>query len=468
VSRRLAAWVGFVLSLAAVAAVAIALQSYAEVFNRRLDLTQDSRLSLSPYTLSVLSEVRHPLRIELYHSRDDRQRSLDLLELVRDHCPSCSYELVDLDRNPGRAKDHGVEHYDRAVLLYQGRETVVSAGSEETLVGGIAKVLHDKPRVLYFLAGHRERAVSSGKSDQYGRAGQILRNEGFDLRSLSLVHAPDVPADASAVIVAGPEVDLVESEIAALEAYLARGGAVLVLVDPVELPHLTAWLGRHGFVLQDDVVIDRTNRVYGSDGTNAVVPFYRKHESTKAMDIPAVLGRARSVSLAGGADDDAATGASIVARTSNESFAAAGSGRTKQGQVEFDAERDKPGPIGVMGVTTVGAAGNRAVGAADEPEAGAADKPGRLAVIGDADFPSDDFVALLGNKDLLVTTVGWLVADVATGTRPREQASRLGPVSPVYVSDEQSRVIFTTAVIAQPALFLILGAGVVLVRQRRR
>jgi hypothetical protein len=228
---------------------------------------------------------------------------------------------------------------------------------------------------------------------------------------------------------------------------------VLVMVDPNELPQLTAWLGKHGFLLADDVIIDRTNRVYGSDGTNAVVPFYREHESTKTMDIAAVLGRARSVALVKGGDDDAETGASIIARTAGESFAASGAGRTKQGQVEFDAERDKPGPIGVMGAADV---------------AGRGEKPGRLAVIGDADFPSDNFLALLGNKNLLVNTIGWLVADSAGGARPREEVSRLGPVSPVYVSEEQSRIIFLVAVVVQPLVFLVAGVGVVLVRRRRR
>src|SRR5581483_7512153 len=165
--------------------------------------------------------------------------------------------------------------------------------------------------------------------------------------------------------------------------------SVLVLVDPVEVPKLTAWLDAHGIVLRDDVVIDRANRVYGSDGTNAIVPFYREHDVTRAMDIPAVLGRARSVSLKNGADDDDAAGTSIVARTANESC----------------------------------------------------DATGRLVLVGDADFPSDGFLPLLGNKDLLVNTIGWLVADRAVGARPREQATKLGPVSPVYVSDEQSRFI---------------------------
>jgi len=448
VSRSLGHWAAFVLSLAAVLALAVAFQAFGELVNHRFDLTEEKRLSLSPYSLSVLNDVKDPLHVELYYRRGDRSRPLELLELLRDHCRNVSYDLVDLDRNPGKAKDHGVDHYDRAVLSYRGRETVVPAGTEETLVGGIAKLLHDKPRIAYFAVGHRERGIAPGKDEDYGRAATLLKNEGWELRTLSLLHEPTVPQDASIVIVAGPEVDLVESEIDKLDAYVRGGGSALLLVDPVQLPKLEAWLAKQGIVLRDDVIIDRENRVYGSDGTNAVVPFYREHDATRALDIPSVLGRARSVSLASGTDDDPENHASVVARTSKESFAATDASRTKAGDVTFDKDRDRQGPIGIMAAATVGA--------------------GKLVVIGDADFPSDSYLPLLGNKDLWVGTLGWLTADTASGARPREQASRLGPVSPVFVSDQQARWIFILTVLAQPLSVMALGTAVVLVRQRRR
>lgn len=450
-SGRLAHWIAFLLSLAAVLAVAVAIQAFAELANRRWDLTLEQRLSLSPYTLSVLSEVKAPLRVDLYYERGERQRSRDLLELMRDHCPELSYELVDLDRNPGRAKEHGVDHYNQAVLHYQGRETVVSAGSEESLAGGIVRVLHERPRVLYFVSGHRERDLGAGKDDQYGRAAQILRKEGYRLRTISLLQLGAVPEDASAVVVAGPELDLLEAELRTLSAYLERGGAVLVLADPVELPNLERWLAGFGLELSDDVVIDRTNRVYGSDGTNVIVPYYRDHELTRTMDVPSVLGRARSVA-APGEEDASEGGATIVARSAPESFAAGDATRTRAGEVTFESERDRQGPIGVMGVALVDAGG----------------EPGRIVVIGDADFASDAFISLLGNKDLLVNTVGWLVQSEASGARPQAPTTQLGPMSPMYVSDDLARTIFLVAVVAQPLVFLAVGVAVVIGRRRRR
>ena len=452
-SGRFASAVAFGLSLIAVLAAAVALQSFAEVLNRRFDLTAEKALSLSPHGVSVLGEVSKPLRIDYFYRRGERQKGYELLELMRDHCPELTYELVDLDRNPGRARDHGVNHYDRAVLIYDGRQVVVAASDEESLIGGVSRVIHPRDRVVYLTTGHNERGIVPGKNDDYGRAAQMLRTEGYEVRTLSLLRQPNVPEDASLVVVAGPEVDPVEVELERLDAYLDGGGSVLVLVDPVELPVLVQWLAKRGIALRDDVVIDRQNRVYGSDGTNAVVPFYREHDAVKSVQIPAVLGRARSVGLVVDAEDDPATRSHIVARTANESFAARGAERSRKGDVEMDPARDTSGPVGVIAVAATG----------DDPA-----RAGHIAVVGDADFPSDSYLPLLGNKDLFLSLVGWLVSDRSSGPRPRAEINRLGPVSPVYVSDRHSQVIFLVAVIAQPLVFLLAGVAVTISRRRRR
>lgn len=451
--KRVANLTAFVLSLGAVLAVAVALQSFSDLYNRRVDLTATQMLTLSPYALSVLSEVKQPLKIDLYYERGERQRSRDLLELMKDNCPKLDYELVDLDRNPARAKEHRVDHYDRAVLFYEGREVVVSAGSEESLTGGIARILAERARVLYFLDGHKERSLGAGTGENWSRITQVLRNEGYEIRPLSLLQLSDVPSDASAVVLAGPEADVAEGELRALTDYLQRGGSVLVAVDPVALPRLEAWVATYGFALGDDVVIDRANRVYGSDGTNVVVPYYRDHAAVRTMDTPSVLGRARSVDIAAGHQDDVTRGPAIVARTAKESFAAKDASRTRAGEVTFDEQRDRQGPIGVMAVTLVA------------PDS---DKPGRLALVGDADFASDAFFSLMGNKNLLVNTVGWLVPTGAEGARPQSAATQLGPMSPMYVSDELVQTIFLVAVVAQPAVVLLVGIAVVVGRRRRR
>lgn len=451
--RSLGTWVAFVLSLVAVLAAAAAVQAFAELWSARVDLTARGDLSLSDSTLALLAEVKRPLEVTYYYEGGKRQKAADLLELFAEHSPSLRYELLDLDRNPMRAHDDEVRNYGRAVLHYEGRTLVAAAASERPLASAIYRILHQKERIVYFLSGHGERTLAVGMRDQLGEAGRVLRDSGYDLRPLPLLQAGAIPDDAAVVVIAGPDLDYTERELGALDDYLKRGGGLLVLVDPVALPGLEGWIVRHGLRLDDDVVIDGSNRAFGTDGTNVIVPYWREHPTTEGLDKPAVLGRSRSVSLASGGDEDPAGRATIVARSDAQSFRARDASRTRAGRVEFDPTRDESGPVGVMGVTLVPGEGER---------------EGRIAVIGDADFASDNFLRLHGNQALLMRAIAWLAPESSTFEGPSVEAADTAPLSALYISEDQAQRIFATAVLIEPGLILLIGIGVAIARRRRR
>ena len=83
--------------------------------------------------------------------------------------------------------------------------------------------------------GHDERAIEGEEAGEGGglaRAAEALRNENYQVEPLLLAAKGDVPEDADVVIVAGPTRPLLDDELAALDRYLARGGALFALVDP--------------------------------------------------------------------------------------------------------------------------------------------------------------------------------------------------------------------------------------------
>jgi hypothetical protein len=121
--------------------------------------------------------------------------------------------------------------------------------------------------------------------------------------------------------------------------------------------------------------------------------------------------------------------------------------------VDFDASRDETGPVGVMGVTLVRSDGER---------------EGRIAVIGDADFASDNFLRLHGNQALLMRAIAWLAPESPSFEGPSVEAADTAPLSSLYVSEDQAQRIFATAVVIEPALILAIGIGVAFVRRRRR
>ena len=134
------------------------------------------------------------------------------------------------------------------------------------------KLVKSTGKKVYFLVGHNERGITplpgeegtfAGGPESFGRAADALVNETYAVEPLLLASMEAVPADASAVIVAGPTRPLLEGELAALRRYVEGGGGLFVAIDPRAQTNLYALLEEWGVLMGDDVVVDRALAVFG-------------------------------------------------------------------------------------------------------------------------------------------------------------------------------------------------------------
>ena len=84
----------------------------------------------------------------------------------------------------------------------------------------------------------------------------------YDVKPLVLARSGKIPDDASVVVIAGPRSDLFGPELDALDAYVGRGGKLLVMLDPAVRPGqqepeaLKRFLGKYGIQPGNNVVIE--------------------------------------------------------------------------------------------------------------------------------------------------------------------------------------------------------------------
>ncbi len=426
-------------------------QVVADRTNRRVDLTPGREMTLAPVTRQILAEVRAPLRVTVFHRRGERAPHLDLLRRFRRFAPALEFELLDLDRHPDRARALGVTGYGRAAVEYEGRRTVAPALPEEELAGAILHVVRGRARRIAFTTGHGERPPGGG-DDGLGRLAAALAAENFTTDTVSLLEGP-VPDGTDVVVVAGPRQDFAPRELDELTGHLERGRAVLLLLDPEPLPNVTRFLAGMGVRLGDDFVVDRARRVLGTDGLAAVVELFKR--GNPISDAPGnpiesgvVLPSARTVDVVAPVPGVAAES---IARTSPSAWTVADPARARRGDEPSRAKRDVPGSASVAVVAEVGQ-----------------DPRGRLVVVGDADFASDAYLDLLGNRDFAMNAVGWLAGEERlVGRRKNEVPEILRPLSPLVLTEPQSRAIFVAVTVVEPGLVLLAGLVVVGIRRRR-
>lgn len=394
-----------------------ALDALAERFNVRFDLTPEQRYTLSPHARRILERTTRDVEILAFVRSGDARNdaTADLLERMQEASPRVKHRIVDVNRNPALARRYGVDSYGAVVVASGERFRRMSQAREDLLVGAVLDLGRAAPVVIGFVTGHGE--VAPRDDDRVRGLSTLtsgLRDDGFEVRALTLDQA--VPDDVRLLVIAGGGSEWPQADLDRLDAWLARGGSLLVLLDPRQAPELAAWLAARGIAPGNDVVVDPANRLYGGEGVTIEAgppPSFAVDESllpsstlvSRVLDSGVLLSTARSLAL----DADA----QALLQSSTESWATPAIAGAEQGNADFDDERDVRGPVVVAA-------------ARELPPVGAAQRGARLIVIGDVDVATNRFVEFLSNRQLVGAAIAWLVGeeDVIALRPQRKQVGR--------------------------------------------
>ena len=428
--------------------------------NTRWDLTAAQQYSLSDQTQRVLEGLESPIRILVFAREPEFPRYRDRLDEYAYLSSQVTVDYVDVDRQPMLARQYEVQSYGTIVFDYEGRVERVVSDAEQDLTNGLITVIEGKQQTVYFLEGHGEKEHTGADRDGYSTVSGALGLDNFEVESLVLAQQSAVPEDATVVVVAGPQTDLLPGEVAALRVYLDRGGKLLVLIDPPsdsaapEPEGLLGLLREWGIELGTDVVVDASGmgQLLGADASVPVVANYPFHPITDRFNLLTAYPLARSVLGATWAEadiDELATG-----------------------QVELNEEAgDRPGPVTIgmavsapapsvePAVTGTDADGGEPAAEDDETDTegdgtDATPPETRLVVIGDSDFATNGVVGIQGNRDMFLNTVNWLAQqENLISIRAREPEDRR-----LTLTADQQRRLYWLSLLLVPGF--VLGTGV--------
>ena len=457
-------------SIVLVLTIIVALNYVLARQNRRWDLTAAQQYSLSNQTRRVLDGLTAPVRILVFDRELDFPRYRDRLDEYAYLSSQVTVDYIDVDRQPMLARQYEVQAYGTIVFDYGGRVERVTSDAEQDLTNGLIKVIEGVEQKVYFLGGHGEKEHTGSDRDGYSTVSSALGLDNFEVESLVLAQQSAVPEDATVVIIAGPQTDLLPGEVEALGLYLDRGGKLLALIDPptdgaaAPPEGLLGLLREWGIEPGTDVVVDASGmgQLLGADASVPVVANYPFHPITDQFNLLTAYPLARSVNAATGISDGRV--AQSFLETSEQSWAEANIDELATGQVELNEDAgDRPGPVTIgMAVsapapsvepTVPGAdAGNGEPDAeGDEPDVTAPET--RLVVVGDSDFATNGVVGIQGNRDMFLNTVNWLAQqENLISIRARDPEDRR-----LTLTADQQRRLFWLSLVLVPGFVLSTG-----------
>jgi ABC-type uncharacterized transport system involved in gliding motility auxiliary subunit len=399
-------------------AILVAINYLSTRQNKRWDLTANQVYSLSDQTIRILRELKEPVTLTVFERVDRQDVHRDRLDEYRYYSSQVRTEFVDPDREPTRATEAKIESLPTVLVQYQGRTERVTSTNEQDLTNGLIKAITGQTRKVYFTQGHGEKDTASSDRTGYSTIGQALTQDNFGVDSLVLITAKTVPDDATIVVIAGPTTDFFPPEIEALNAYVAKGGKVMVLLDPITKPGaayplLTKFLADWGITAGNDVVLDASGmgQMLGTDASVPVAAQYPNHPITQGFRVITAYPMARSMTpIEGGAGGRTAQ---PLVTTGAQSWAEAdiASLSSGQGQVAFNADKgDRQGPITMAvavsapaTVTPPAPSGNASPDAEPPPT-----PETRIVAVGDSDFAANLAIGIQGNRDLFMNALNWL------------------------------------------------------------
>jgi ABC-type uncharacterized transport system involved in gliding motility auxiliary subunit len=471
------------------AALLVIVNYFGGKYYKRFDWTATRLYSLSEKSKNILAELDEDVAVYVFLSPQDELYDpvRELLDRYEAASPHVEVHVVDPEKNPVEAQQL-VQKYEitgASVVVVKGDDrrvidsseladmdfSALQAGGEPRMAGfkgeqAVTSAIYQvaegsKPKVLV-TTGHGEARLDDIGPRGLSGAQQLLGSDNFDIEEWSPLGKAGVPQGTNLVVIAGPTGTFVQPELDVLSAYLARGGRLLVLLDPtlsgdglVETG-LGGWLGGFGVKVGKNIVVDPSNPLpfYGPETIFA--NRYGDHAVVRPLaqgNLPVLLQIVRSVSQG---STPGYTATSLVETTED------GWGETNLATLERVARdpADFGGPVPV-GLAVEGEAPAVPPGAVEGTEPAAPRT--RLVVFGDSDFATNRLLQVnVGNTVLLANSLNWLVEREALLGIPPKKTEQVR----LNLPRRQYWTVVLLAVLGLP--FLALSAGIWVWLRRRR
>ena len=473
---RLSVWAAT--ALVTIAAVAVTVAANVALYRHdvHFDVSREGRNTPPAQLTAIIDHLRSPLSLTYFYNSGDRNALVakDLIEVAARGHPLFAFRAIDLDKEPGLARDDGVHAYNTAVFQAGNRRVVVENNADVARLAYAAmRVLKQRVETVCFVTGHGETYRPTPAHFHYSHvetlqghdkpgAGDVLVGEpqdldrlqlalteiGYESRGIVPASMSAIPDDCAVVADIGPRTAFAAGEADLMVKYLAGGGRLLLLFDPVfpVTPDLEKnLLGAIGMTTAQAVVIDPLNH-FRTDPDKVAVPYYPRHPITERLALT-VFPQARPIRVV---TPPAGVAVSILATSSQDSFTrpvSSGARELAGNEPAADAE-DR---------------GAQALAVAVEGVWPGAD-PGkhfRLVLAGTSKFATNEYFPYVSNGELGVAMLRWLAADETMPTVQPETYS----LSEIVLTSRQMRDVFIFLEVLLPLSTILCG---VLVWWRRR
>jgi ABC-type uncharacterized transport system involved in gliding motility auxiliary subunit len=410
------------------------------------DVSQNGRNSLSEASVEILQKLQGPVQVTAYateqHAQlgDIRKIIADFVALYQRVKPDLSLTFIDPVAQPILTQEADVQVNGEMVIRFNQRVEHLTVINEQAFSNALMRLVRAEDKLIVALSGHGERRLDGNANYDLGGFGRHLRTNGFNSQQLNLAIEQDVPVNASMLLIASPQTDLLPGEVSKLLNYIDRGGNLLWLVDQESLRGLLPLTEKLRLTLTPGVVVDPQAEQLKAPITFALGAIYGQHVITNNFDYITVFPFARQITIN---ENEEWSSVSLV-EAAQQGWVETGD---LNGAVNFDQADDVAGPISIAVALT----------------RNIQDREQRIVVVGSGHFLANTYLGNGSNLDFGINLINWLTGDEELIViQPRATLD-----SNLILSESELILIAIGFLVLLPLLFLVSGT-VIWWRRRRK
>ena len=410
------------------------------------DVSQNGRNSLSEASVEILQKLQGPVQVIAYateqHAQlgDIRKIIADFVALYQRVKPDLSLTFIDPVAQPILTQEADVQVNGEMIIKFNQRVEHLTAINEQAFSNALMRLARAEDKLIVALGGHGERRVDGNANYDLGEFGRHLRTNGFNSQSLNLAIEQDVPVNASMLMIASPQTDLLTGEVDKLLNYVDRGGNLLWLVDQESLHGLLPLAEKLRLTLTPGIVVDPQAEQLKAPVTFAFGAIYGQHVITDNFDYITVFPFARQITI----DENEEWSSVSLVEVAPQGWVETGD---LNSEVVFDQADDAAGPISIAVALT----------------RNIQDREQRIVVVGSGHFLANTYLGNGSNLDFGINLINWLTGDEALIViQPRATLD-----SNLILSESELTLIAVVFLVLLPVLFLVSGTVIWWHRKRR-
>ncbi len=444
--------------------------------NKKKDLTANKIHSLSDQTRKILGELKDDIRIRVWTTNLSRMSAnLNMDNFFEDFKLAGKGKVKIEIKNPNEDRPEAEKdavRKDNLIIVTQfkgeqaGRESRVEnfndSKGEEQIINAVIQANKGAKKTVCFIAGHGQSSVSETTPSGLSAIKDRMEGAAYQTREITLVTSDTIPADCELLVNAGPKTAPLPADIEKIQKYLEGKHQFINMVGPGSPAAWRDLTVKYGVKIREDLIVDRRVNPPVVVATQNFSPDVEIVQNFKKL---VAFPEASSIEVKPAAAD-AKYKVTTFIQSEGHTYAKAGSMKSMSNLNKAASDLSGPLPVGVIISHEDAAAAattkpddhghdHSKEGSTEEKKAIVSN----IVVYASPLFATNAMVTQLGNEDLFLNTVSFMLQDTEMiGIRPKELSQ-----AKLELSEERLRAVYATVLIIAG----LFGVGALLASRRR-